>query len=147
MKNVTAWIVLFLAIPASGQTSIDFTGHWCQQRNSRAQRQFEIEQNGRTLRVKSVVANSEGTRNLEVKYEIGGARTCYTGLDGDEFCTSVRWDGRTLVFETTEHEGGSDIPQKAVWSLSEDGKTLQVDRSVTKAGKTTDTQTAYVRQP
>jgi hypothetical protein len=91
--------------------------------------------------------SSAGSRAVEVKYEIGGSKTTYRGLDGDEFRSSVHWEGSMLVFDTTEHEEGKEIPQKAVWTLSADSNSLQVDRQVTKPGKTTHSLTTYVRQP
>jgi hypothetical protein len=97
--------------------------------------------------VKTVVTSPEGIRNLEVKYEIGGPETTYKGLDGDEFRSSVRWDGSNLVFDTLEHEAGIETPQKAVWTLSADSNTLQVERQLTKSGKTTHSMTTFVRQP
>ena len=97
--------------------------------------------------MKTVVTNSDGTRNLEVKYVIGGPETTYRGLDGDEFRSAVRWDASSLVFDTIEQEGSNEIPQKAVWTLSADGDALQVDRQFTKSGKTTHSLTIYIRQP
>lgn len=117
-KSMGVFVFLFLAISVSGQSSTDFTGHWCQGTNSAAQRQLDVEQNGWSLLVKTIIGNSQGTRRLEVKYEIGGPETTYTGLDGDEFRSSVHWDGSALVFETIEHEDGRDIAQKTVWTLS-----------------------------
>jgi hypothetical protein len=146
-RTLSAIVILFLAISVSGQSTPDFTGHWRQQTNSKARRQLEVEQNGQNLRVKTVISNSDETRNLEVKYVIGGAETTYKGLDGDEFRSSVRWDAGSLVFDTIEHEGSDEIPQKAVWSLSADGNALQVDRQITKSGKTTHSLTTYIRQP
>jgi hypothetical protein len=143
----SVFIILFLSIFVSGQSLTDFSGHWQQKTDSRTQRHLEIKQTGLNLRVKTVVTNSQGTRNLEVKYEIGGPQTTYTGLDGDEFRSSVRWDGKALVFDTTEHEAGSKIPEKTVWTLSADGDVLQVDRVMTKSGKTSHSLTTYVRQP
>lgn len=145
MRGLSVFVLLFLASFVSGQSLTDFTGHWQEKTKSGMQRHLEIEQNGRNLRVKTVVTNSEGTRNLEVKYEIGGPETAYTGLDGDQFRSSVRWDGKTLVFDTTEHEAGSEIPQKTVWTLLGDGDVLQMDRAMTKAGKTSHSLTAYIR--
>jgi hypothetical protein len=147
-KRVSGAIVfLFAAIAAFGQTTPDFTGHWREQTNSKVQRGLEVKQKGQNLRVKTVVTNSNGTRNLEVKYAIGGPATIYKGLDSDEFRTSVRWDMSNLIFGTIEHEGLIEIPQKVVWTLSADGNTLQVDRQITKAGKTTPSFTIYLRQP
>jgi len=146
MGTRIASILITLAIPLGGQTVSDFAGHWRQLASSRIQRQLEVEQSGNSLRVKTEVIGSKETRELEVKYEIGGPKVSYTGLDGDSFSTAVHWEGRSLVFETTERESGSDIPQKVVWTLSEDGKTLHVDRSITKSGKTTNSQSTYTRQ-
>ena len=147
MRSLKALTVLLLGVSVSGQTPIDFTGHWRQRTNSGIQRQLEVEQKGKSLRVKTVITNSEGTRNLEVQYEIGGSETTYKGLDGDEFRSSVHWNGSNLVFDTIEHEAGTEVPQKAVWTLSADGNTLQVDRQVTKSGRTTNTSATFARQP
>jgi hypothetical protein len=147
MRAWSSIVVLFFAISVSGQTPSDFTGHWRQQTDSKTQRQLEVEQKGQNLRVNTVVTNSDGTRNLEVQYVIGGLETTYRGLDGDEFRSSVRWDASSLVFDTIEQEGSSEIPQKAVWTLSADGNALQVDRQFTKSGKKTHSLTTYIRQP
>jgi hypothetical protein len=147
MRALNSIVVLFLAISVSGQTAPDFTGHWRQQTTSKIQRQLEVEQKGQNLRVKTVVSNSERTRDLEVKYVIGGSETTYKSLDGDEFRSSVRWDARSLVFDTIEQEDANEISQKATWTLSADGNALQVDRQVTKSGKTSHSLTTYVRQP
>jgi hypothetical protein len=80
-----------------------------------------------------------------VRYEIGGPQTTYTGLDGDQFRSSVRWDGNALVFDTIEQEDGNEIPQKTVWTLPGDGNVLQVDRTMTESGKTTHSLTTYAR--
>jgi len=146
-QSVATFIPLFLAISVNGQTPTDFTGHWRQQTSSGTQRQLDIEQNGPSLLVKTIITNSQGTRRLEVKYLIGGPETSYKGLDGDEFRSSVRWDGSTLAFETVEHEGGRDIPEKTVWTLFADRNTLQAARQSAKSAKTTPSLTTYVRQP
>jgi hypothetical protein len=139
--------LLLLAISAGGQSAPDFTGRWREQANSKTQRDLEVEQKGRNLRVKTVVTNSEGPRGLEVRYVIGGPETAYKGLDGDEFRSTVRWDGSGLVFDTIEHENSNEIPQRAVWTLSADGNALHVERQITKSGKTTHSATTYTRQP
>lgn len=145
-QSVAAFTTLFLAISVNAQTPTDFSGHWRQQTSSGAQRQLDIEQNGQSLLVKTTVTNSRGTRRLEVKYVIGGPRTSYKGLEGDEFRSSVRRDGSTLVFDTVEREDGRDIPEKTVWTLG-DHNTFQVARQSAKSAKTTPSLTTFVRQP
>jgi hypothetical protein len=148
MPQASALVFLFLSftVSVSGQASADFAGHWSRQTDSGSQRHLEIGQNGRKLRVKTQETSPEGTRHIDVTYEIGGPETTYTGLDGDEFHASVHWDGKSLVFEIVEHENGSEIPQRVVWTLSEDSNTLRVDRSLTKSGQTKHSLTEYIRE-
>jgi hypothetical protein len=143
-RTVAAFVALALAVCANGQTRPDFTGRWHQQTNAGEQRQLDIEQHGDTLRVQTTVTNSKGTRHLEVNYRIGGAETVYKGLDGDEFHSRVHWDGSALVFETVEHERGQRIPETTVWTISEDGASIQLKRQ-SKSGK--NSSVTYSRQP
>jgi hypothetical protein len=146
-QSVAAFILLFFAISVNAQTPTDFTGHWRQQTNSGSQRKLDIEQDGQSLLVKTTVTNSQGIRRLEVKYLIGGPETSYTGIDGDEFRSPVRLDGSTLVFDTVEHEGDRDIPEKTVWSLLGDRNTFQVARQSAKSARTKPSLITYDRQP
>lgn len=147
MRVVGAVAVLLVAIAVSAQAPTDFTGHWQMPTSSGAQRRLVVEQKGQELRVSTVVTDAKGTRNLEVKYEIGGPETSYKGLDGDEFRTSVHWNGNSLVFDTIEREDGKEIPQKATWTLSADGNALQVDRQTVKSGKTPQSLNTFAREP
>jgi hypothetical protein len=146
MRAWSGICVLLLTLSVSGQTRPDFTGRWREQTSS-TQRDLEIEQKGQNLRVTTVVTDSGRARKLEVKYQIGGPQTDYKGLDGDDFRSTVHWDASRLVFDIIEHEGSSVIPQKTIWTLSPDGKALQVDRDVTKSEKTTHSSATYFRQP
>jgi len=146
-RSAGAALGLLIAVSATGATPPDFTGHWRQQRDSGAQRRLDIEQNGQTLQVTTTITNSQGSRHIDVKYDIGGQETVYKGLDGDEFHSSVHWDNSALVFQTVEHEGGKEIPETTVWTLSEDGKSLQVKRESIKSGETRASSATYARQP
>ena len=137
------FFLLFLAISAFGQTPPDFSGTW-RQTSRGVERQMDIKQGGHSLLVKTTVTNAKGKRSLEVKYEIGGPAVTYTGLDGDEFRSSVRWDAQDLVFDTIEREDGKEIPEKTVWTLAEGRDKLQVKRHSGKAGKTTESVTTYL---
>ena len=143
--RIATGLVLLIAATASAQSPINFTGHWRQKTSAKAQRQLDIEQKDKILLVKTTITNSEGARSMEVKYQIAGPPATYTGLDGDEFHSSVHWDGSALVFDITEHEDGKDIPQKIVWTLSADGHTLQVDRLSEKSGRQTHSVATYIQ--
>jgi hypothetical protein len=57
----------FLLFPSAGGPSL-ISLDWRQQTSSKTQRQFEVEQKGQNLRVKTVATNSDGTSRLEPKY-------------------------------------------------------------------------------
>lgn len=78
-------------------------------------------------------------------YQIGGSEAVYKGLDGDEFHSRVHWNGPALVFDTVEHERGRRIPETTVWTLSEDRRSIQVNRHSTKFGK--NSSVTYIRLP
>ena len=138
-------LLLLAALGAFAQTPPDFTGTWRQKTDRGVERRLDIEQRGHSLLVKTTVTNSKGSRSLNVKYEVGGPAVTYTGLDGDEFRTSVRWDGEALVFTTIEREDGKEIPEKTVWTLANGRESIQVKRQSDKGGKITESVTAYVR--
>jgi hypothetical protein len=143
--SMGALLAILLAISANAQAAPDFTGRWVQQTNPGEQRQLDIAQSGKTLRVKTTVTTSKGTRRLEVSYQFGGPETVYKGLDGDEFHSRIHWDGSALIFDIVEHEGLRRIPETTIWTLSEDRNSLVQKRHSTKSGK--DSSATYVRLP
>jgi hypothetical protein len=147
IRRLSAIAILLFAVSLFAQTEPNFAGHWRERTSSETKRYLEIQQNGKRLRVTTVVISSEGTRTLGVDYVIGGPETVYKGLDGDEFHSVARWNTNNLVFDIVEHEDSEKIPQTTIWTLSADGNSLQVDRQVTKAGKTTHSSATYIRQP
>jgi hypothetical protein len=146
VHSVVVLLVLLLGICANGQAPTDFTGDWREQAGSRSQRHLAIKQNGQMLQVNTTVTTSKGSRHLEVTYQIGGPETVYKGLDGDEFHSSVHWNGNALLFDTVEHEDGKELPETTIWTLSEDRNRLQVKRQSTKSAGNGESLTTYVRQ-
>jgi hypothetical protein len=69
------------------------------------------------------------------KYTTDGRTSVSTGADGDEFVTAVAWKGSSLVFSIEEHEGGSILRSTEIWSLIENGATVQRIRARTDGGK------------
>ena len=48
-----------------------------------------------------------------------------TGAEGDEFHTSIVWNGQSLVFSVEEHEDDRVILSKEIWTLMENGAALE----------------------
>jgi hypothetical protein len=68
-----------------------------------------------------------GDIERDVKYTTDGKES--TNMFRDSPSTSiVKWDGDALVFETKGRFGDNDYTLKDRWTLSEDGKTLTMQR-------------------
>jgi hypothetical protein len=120
-----------MASVAWPQAAADFSGQW-KQDNDRSQPkrrgdiELRIEQNGPVLIVEtSILHGSEGSRHAVQKYTTDGKVSVSTGADGDEFHTSVVWKDSSLVFSIEEHEDGRILRSQEIWSLLDNGATLQ----------------------
>jgi hypothetical protein len=149
-----ATLLLFFSLPLWGaQPQVDFSGSW-QQDASRSvpevkagrSRELDIQLTATTLTYKLITKSSQGPRTQAFKFEIGGPEIVYTGLDGDEFHTKVRWDGEALVFDTVEHERGSEILSKQVWTVTDGGKSLREVRQTMKSGKPVESVAVYEKR-
>jgi len=92
---------------------------------------------------------SSPPRHAVQRYTTDGKTSISTGADGDEFHTSIVWNGPTLIFSIEEHEDGRIILSKETWTLIDNGAALQRDRELSdKSADGTRKQTLlYLRQP
>ncbi len=127
-------LVLALAstIAALAQTKPNFTGTW-KQNNAKStvrpgptyQYVNKIDHQDPNLTVTTVFSGGNRPDSSYTRtYTTDGKPTVSKDREGDEFTTTVKWEGDTLVFETVEKERGANISSRETWNLSEDGKTL-----------------------
>jgi hypothetical protein len=67
-------------------------------------------------------------RHALQRYSTDGTTSVSTGVDGDEFHTSIQWNGPSLVFSVEEHEEGRILLSRETWTLIENQATLQRER-------------------
>jgi hypothetical protein len=101
---------------------------------------------GRILAVKVITQMNQSTRTLDLEYQIGGEELVYTGLDGDEFHTKLRWDGGSLVFDTVEHERGKEIVSKQIWALADGGTVLREVKQSKETGELTESLAVFTKE-
>jgi hypothetical protein len=128
---------LLLAVAAATawpQTLPDFSGVW-KQDNDRCQPKrsgdvtLHIEHHDPDLTVETSISHgSLNSRHAVQKYTTDGRTSVSTGADGDEFHTTVVWQGSSLVFTIEEHEDGRILHSQETWSLIENGATLERTR-------------------
>ena len=73
----------------------------------------------------TILRGSAAPRHAMQRYTTDGKTSISTGADGDEFHTSVVWNGPTLVFSVEEHEDGLVILSRETWTLIESGAALE----------------------
>jgi hypothetical protein len=124
MVTVTAW----------PQTAPDFSGLW-KQDNDRCQPKrsgdvaLHIEHRDPELAVETSISHGSLSSGHAVqKYTTDGRISISTGADGDEFHTMVVWKDTSLIFAIEEHEAGRILRSQEIWSLIENGATLQRTR-------------------
>ena len=145
------FLMLLLACAARPQGQPNFTGIW-KQDNSRStirpgstiQYSNRIAQQGQKLSVTTILgANGDRKESTYTReYEIGGEPKVTADREGDKFTNIVKWDGNSLVFETTEKEKSAMLNSREVWILSPDGKTLT--KKIHRTGGRNDSDQTYV---
>ena len=120
-----------LATLAWAQTAPDFSGKWKQdndrcQPKRRGEVTLQIKQDSSELTVETLISHgSDKPRHAVQKYTTDGKVSVSTGADGDEFHTAVAWKDSALVFSIEEHEDGRILRSQEVWSVLDNGATLQ----------------------
>jgi len=110
---------------------------------------LRIEHRDPGLIVETTVQRSSGpSRHALQRYSTDGKATVSTGADGDEFHTSIVWNGPSLVFSIEEHEDGRILLSKETWSMIENGAALQrVREGLSPSSDATGRQTLiYLRE-
>lgn len=147
MKRILALVGVVSAVGVlASQTHPNFSGLWKQNMEKSSKTSLQsyanrIEHNGDTLKVTTITGGSRGERSYDHTYVIG-TESRSSDKEGDQFTSTVKWDGQTLVFLTTEKESAGIIETREAWTLSADGKTLTKMR--TSHGPRGDTEQHYV---
>jgi hypothetical protein len=74
-----------------------------------------------------------GDLNYDLHYTTDGKETTNTVV-GNEMKSTAKWEGDELVIDTTGNFNGTDFTAKDRWTLSDDAKTMTVQRHLSFAG-------------
>jgi hypothetical protein len=140
-----------MAAAARAQARPDFSGTW-KQSNERSLPQrkgdvtLKIDHRDSELTVETTILRGSGAQRHALQhYTTDSKVSVTTGADGDEFHTSIAWNGVSLVFSVEEHEDGRIILSSETWTLIENGAALQRVRQLADGEKTE--TLIYLRQP
>jgi len=126
MKRVL-WMLAVLAAPLLAEPN--FTGSWMLNLSRSQYGQFpapevmlrSVTHMSGDLRMSTYQKGAQGEVTTELKYTTDGKPAVNGESKG-----SARWQGDTLIIESSREAQGAKLTQRDQWSLSADGKTLTV---------------------
>jgi protein-S-isoprenylcysteine O-methyltransferase Ste14 len=89
----------------------------------------KIEHQDPTLKIRRLQTGGMGDTQVTLECRTDGS-PCKTAVEGLDFRfpLKARWDGAILKFESKGQFQSADVTTTETWKLSEDGKTLRIDR-------------------
>lgn len=105
----------------------------------------KINQEDPSMKVNVAEKGQMGDLNFDLSYTTDG-KECTNTVAGNEFKSVANWDGNDLVIDTKGSFDGNDFTAKDRWTLSEDGKTLTVQRHLASAMGEADQKVIFEKQ-
>jgi len=75
------------------------------------------------------MASDMGEFEINATYTTDGKETTNQGAGGGTTTSTAKWDGDALIISTKGRFGDNDFTMTEKWTLSEDGKTITIDRT------------------
>jgi len=82
-----------------------------------------------SLKTNLVQTGGAGDMNADMVYTTDG-KECVNHPGGNEFKSTLKWEGDDLVTDTKGSWEGNDFTAKDRWTLSDGGKTITVQRHI-----------------
>lgn len=123
-----------------GQTPANFSGEW---KMDIAKSDFgsmpapqaisrSIQQTDSSLHIQTYTKGKQGEVRSELNYTTDG-KECVNHLQGGDAKGAVKFQGASLVIDSTRDYQGTEIRSKETWTLSDGGKVLTIQNHVTIA--------------
>ena len=153
MTRRASLIVCFLASASVALAAPDFSGSWkINASKSKTSGQFPLPQRFErkiahtepTLTVTTTRSGFQGGNDVttETKYSTDGKETTNPGFGGSQMKSVAKWEGDALTIQSSASTANGDFTIKERWTVSSDGKTLEVVSKI--AGGFGEFETTYV---
>ncbi len=85
----------------------------------------KIKLDGVSLSMSTYQKSSQREGSSELQYTTDG-KVCVNKMTNGESKGTARWQGDTLIIESSQQNGPSEIKSRETWTLSPDGRTLTI---------------------
>jgi hypothetical protein len=134
VSSIAIALALAMPIAAWAQSKPDFSGTWTMnaEKSDPAPQGRGGGGGGGPITIKQTATElsitSEGRQGPQtLTYKLDGSASTNPGRGGAEVKSTAKWDGSTLVIETTQDMGGSPVTVTAKRRLDNDGKDMVVE--------------------
>ncbi|HUO28893.1 MAG TPA: hypothetical protein VMU80_06740 [Bryobacteraceae bacterium] len=93
----------------------------------------------------AMTGGPQGDMNYDVSYTTDG-KECVNKLGDNEFKSTLKWEGDDLTINTKGSFNGSDFTAQDRWTLSNDGKTMNVSRHFSSSMGDADMKLVFEKQ-
>ena len=133
MRRLSTIWPAFLLLASSAFAAPNLTGDW---KLNLAKSQYgllpapievtrKIKLEGVSLSMSTYQKTSQREGASELKYTTDG-KVCVNKMTNGEAKGTARWQGDTLIIESSQQNGPSEIKSREAWTLAPDGKTLTI---------------------
>jgi len=98
-----------------------------------------------SIKVNIAQTGGQGDMNYDMAYTTDG-KECTNTFMGNDFKTTLKWEGDVLVGDTKGSFDGNDFTANDKWALSDGGKTLTVTRHIATGGGDFDIKLVFDKQ-
>jgi hypothetical protein len=135
LRRILAGCVLFGLTALAAYTKPNFTGDWKLNTAKSDFGQFpapssmtqKVTHDDPSLKAAVKMATDNGDFEFESTYSTDGKETTNT-FGPNEMKSVAKWEGDTLTIQTKGQFGDSEVTIQDKWALSEDGKTITIQR-------------------
>jgi hypothetical protein len=85
----------------------------------------KIKLEGISLSMSTYQKTAQRESTSELKYTTDG-KVCVNKVTNGDSKGTARWEGNTLIIESSQQNGASEIKSRENWTLSSDGRTLTI---------------------
>ena len=85
-----------------------------------------------SIKINIAQVGGQGDMTYDMAYTTDG-KECVNTVGGNEFRTTLKWEGDDLVADTKGSFDGNDFTAKDRWALSDAGKTMTITRHISTA--------------
>jgi hypothetical protein len=97
------------------------------------------------LKITTSQSGQNGDFTFDLNYSTDGKETS-NDIRGNAAKSTAKWDGDALLIETKANFQGNDVTLKDKWMLSDDGKTLTINRHIVASQGELDTKMVLEKQ-